>query len=230
MRRVLSLAIAALLFGGGHAFAASSTFNFEDGTDDGFGLKFSNDASASFPIVSIGGSKRMEIARTGAFQEADRGSQGASDPFLAAMNLAVNHPSVSTISYDWYVDTSLSPGNYGSFLQIGTYINGGSGDYTQDFPGSGKDVELNGTQLASGNVFSGTVTETLTAKYGALAAGFTTPPETFMRVGLILNGDGSAAKVYFDNITVNGVPEPASIALAGLAIPFLGLVVRRRRK
>ena len=229
MRRVLSLALLAVLLGGVHTFAASATFDFETGTDQGFGLKFSNDASASFPIVSIGGSQRMEILRSGAFQEADRASQGA-DAFLAAMNLAVNNPSLSTISYDWYVDTSLSPGNYGNFLQIGTYINGGSGDYAQDFPGSGKDVELNGTQLASGNVFSGTVTETLTAKYGALAAGFTTPAETFMRLGFILNGDGSQAKVYFDNVKVNGVPEPASIALAGLAIPFLGLVIRRRRK
>jgi hypothetical protein len=218
-------AIAALVLGGVAARAASVNFDFEDGTDQGFGLKFSNDASASFPIVSVAGSKRMAIARTGAFQEADHGD--GSDPFLAAANAAAANPSGYVISYDWYIDTSA--GNQGNFLQLGTYFNSGSGAYTQDFPNAGKDVELNGTQLASGAVFSGNVTETLTTKYGALAAGFTTPVQTFMRLGLIMNGDG-AATVYFDNISIHPIPEPASMALAGLMIPALGFVARRRNK
>ena len=67
----------------------------------------------------------------------------------------------TVVSYDYYIDTSLSPGNYGNFLQIGTYYNEGSGAYAQDFPGTGKELELNGTQLASGSVFSGTVSFTL---------------------------------------------------------------------
>src|ERR1051325_3149471 len=137
----------------------SITFNFQDGTDQGFGAGFGDDASKSFPIVNIGGSLRMGVLRTGAFQEAGRQSVG-SDAFLAAMNAATANPSAYTISYDWYVDTSLSPGNYGTFLQIGTYINAGSGAYAQDFPGSGTDVEFNAAQLASGQVFSGTVTKT----------------------------------------------------------------------
>ena len=216
-------AAAALLVGAIQAQGQSITFDFQDGTDQGFGLKFSNDASAAFPIVNIGGSLRMAVARTGAFQEADRASQG-SDAFLAAMNSAVLNPSGYKISYDWYVDTSLSPGSYGTFLQLGTYINSGGGAYTQDFPGTGKDVELNGTQLASGQVFSGTVTETLTQKYGALAPGFL--GQTFMRLGLIMNGDGSAATVYFDNISITPVPEPASLSLLGLAALWM---IRRGR-
>jgi hypothetical protein len=215
-------AAAALLIAAIQAQGQSITFDFQDGTDQGFGHGFGNDASAAFPIANIGGSLRMGILRTGAFQEADRASQG-SDAFLAAMNAAVLNPSGYQISYDWYVDTSLSPGNYGTFLQLGTYINSGGGAYTQDFPGSGKDVELNGTQLASGQVFSGTVTETLTQKFGALDPGFL--GQTFMRLGFIMNGDGSAATVYFDNISVSPVPEPASLSLMGLAALWM---IRRR--
>ena len=226
MRCVYGLAAMAALFCWGvSASAQSVVFDFEDGTDQGFGNKFSNDASAAFPIVNIGGSLRMEVLRNGDFQEADHGT--GSDPALAAMNAAALNPSGYLISYDWYVDTSLSPGNYGTFLQIGTYFNSGGGAYTQDFPGAGKDVELDGTQLASGQVFSGTVSETVTDKYGVLAAGFL--GQTFMRFGFIMNGDGANATVYFDNIRFSPVvPEPATLALLALVLPaFVG--VRRRK-
>jgi hypothetical protein len=229
MGRICVLAAAAaLFFGVSHARAASSNFDFEDGTDQGFGLKFSNDASASFPIVTIGGSKRMEVSRTGAFQEADINS--GANPYLAAFNAATANPSGYVISYDWYIDTSLSPGNYGSFLQLGTYINAGQGSfpYVQDFPGSGKDLELNGTQLSSGQVFSGTVTETLTAKYGALNADFLNAPS--QRLGFIINGDGTQAKVYFDNVSIRPVPEPASLVLFALGMPALWISRRRANR
>jgi hypothetical protein len=224
MKRTSNLAaVVALLLGAIQAYGQSITFDFQNGTDQGFGLKFSNDASASFSIVNIAGSLRMAVPRTGAFQEADRASQG-SDAFLAAMNAAALNPSGYTISYDWYVDTSLSPGNYGNFLQLGTYINSGAGAYQQDF-GAVKEVELNGTQLASGQVFSGTFSETFTQAYGALDPGFL--GQGFMRLGFIMNGDGTAATVYLDNISIAPVPEPASLALIGLGMA--GLMMIRRR-
>jgi hypothetical protein len=224
MKRLLGLALVTLLWGAAHVSAAPYVFDFEDGTDQGFGNGFGDDASKSWPIVSIGGSKRMELV-LGGFQVAGRASQG-SDAFLTAMNNATSSPAVSTISYDWYVDTGLSPGNYGNFLQIGTYINAGSGAYAQHE----KEVELDGGQLASGSLFSGTVTQTLTAKYGALDPGFLS--QTFQRLGIILNGDGAQTKVYIDNVTINtpAVPEPASLALAAIGIPALAFVARRRRK
>lgn len=226
MQRVSCLlALMALLLGSAQASAQSALFDFEDGTDQGFGLKFSNDASFDFPIVNIGGSNRMGVARTGEFQEADINS--GDDPYLAAFNAAVANPSSYLISYDWYIDTSLSPGNYGSFLQLGTYINAGQGSfpYAQDFPDSGKDVELDGTQLASGQVFSGTVSETIAAKYAQpLHSDFLGAPS--QRFGFIINGDGADATVYFDNIRIHAVPEPAALILLALAAP--ALLMRRK--
>jgi hypothetical protein len=224
----LAALLAALSFAAAHASAATITFDFENGNDNGFGLKFSNDASANFPIVSIGGSKRMEIARTGAFQEADRISTSTSDPFYLALNAALHDPSNYTISYDYYIDTSLSPGNYGNFLQLGTYLNAGTGAYAQDFPGSNKDFELSPTQLASGQVFSGTITETLATKYGGSVSNLADTDS--IRFGFILNGDGSQPKVYYDNITITplaATPEPASLSLAALGAATL--LLRRRR-
>jgi len=58
MHRVFRMAaIAGLLLGAAKASAQSVTLDFEDGTDQGFGHKFSNDASESFPIVSVAGSQ-----------------------------------------------------------------------------------------------------------------------------------------------------------------------------
>lgn len=227
MKRLLATALALTLLIGGRATAQSVTFDFEDGTDQGWGPAFSdgpdgnNDVDASFPIVDIAGSKRMQMS-TGAFQAGSiRSNQ---NPYLAAMNASTANPSVATISYDWYVDTS--GGGYGSFLQLGTYINSGQSpfSYVQSFP----EAALTGDQLSSGAVFSGTVTGTFTAKYGALPADFLNAP--FQRFGLIVNGDGASARVYFDNITINAVPEPAALALAGLAVPALAGMVRKRRK
>lgn len=217
------VAMVALVFGAIQAQGQSVTFDFQDGTDQGFGTGFGDDASKIFPIVNIGGSLRMEVI-LGGFQVAGR--QGTTDPFLGAMNAATAAPGAYLISYDWYIDTSL--GSQGNFLQLGTYINSGSGANTQDFPASPfKDVELNGTQLASGGVFSGTVSETLTAKYGApLNAGHLA--QGLQRLGLIMNGDGAGVKMYFDNISVSPIPEPASLSLLGLAATALWMMRRRR--
>src|SRR3954449_8455226 len=155
LRNALAAIALAAGLAGAQARAQSVTYDFQDGTDQGFGAKFSNDASKSFPIVNIGGSNRMGVLRTGGFQEADRSTGNPADPMYIAMSAAAANEAGYALSYDWYVDTS--GGGYGTFLQVGTYVNYGSGAYAQNFPGTGKEVELNGTQLASGGVFSGHV-------------------------------------------------------------------------
>ena len=70
---------------------------------------FGNDASASFPIVNIGGSQRMEVLDTAAFQQAGRETGNAADGQYITMLAASANESLATISYDWYVDTSLAP-------------------------------------------------------------------------------------------------------------------------
>src|SRR5437588_6485879 len=104
MKRISNLvAVVTLLFGAIEAHGQSITFDFQDGTDQGFGTGFGNDASKTFTIANIGGSLRMAVP-LGGFQVAGRQSQG-SDAFLAAMNAATPNPSGYAISYDWYVDT-----------------------------------------------------------------------------------------------------------------------------
>ncbi len=223
MRRVSGLAIVtALLLMAGRASAQSVTFDFEDGTDQGWGDKFA-DGSASFPIDNIGGSQRMRVLRDGGFQEAERNAGADGSPFYNSMVAAAGNEAGYLISYDWYIDTSTWGADAGNFLQVGTYVNSGSGYYAQNF-GAVKEVELNGTDVASGLVFSGTVSQTFAAK------GFDIPAaDTFFRLGFIINGDGAAQTVHFDNVTVapSAVPEPATMALAGLAVSALAFARRR---
>src|SRR5437868_7550305 len=123
MRMALAaFAVAAGLAGAQAAFGQSVTFDYQDSTDQGWGTAFGNDASASWPIDNVAGSLRMRITNTTGFQEAGRqaGNDG-SNFYLAMQAAAANEPGYE-ISYDWYVDTSLTPGANGNFLQIGTFV------------------------------------------------------------------------------------------------------------
>jgi len=219
-----SAAIAIVLLVAARASAQSVTFDFEDGTDQGWGTGFGDDASKSFTITNIGGSNRMFVphAAAGFAQEAGIASGNTSSAFFKAMDAASNNEAGYNVSYDYYIDTSTFGAGAGTFFQLGSFVNTGSGYYAQNFPGTNKEVELNGTQLASGQVFSGHVS------YNMAAAGYDIPSgQTFLRFGLIENGNGTSQSVYYDNITISPAPEPASLSLLGAGV--LAMAMRRRR-
>ena len=228
MRHVLrAAALIGLVVGAAQvASAQSATFNYETGTDQGWGTGFGDDASANWTVSSVGGSQRMLVPNTDGFQEAGFGTGNTSDPFFLAMAAAAANPAGYKLSYDWYVDASQV--SNATFLQLGSFVNAGNGFYSQNFPATGKEVELNGTQLTSGQVLSGHVDVPFTTYVDGTNATLPTG-QTFYRIGLIENaGAGAVIPVYFDNVSVAPVPEPASLALLGLGVPALAL--RRRRK
>jgi len=201
-------------------FPASKTFTFDDGTDDGWSTAFGT-ADAGWTVANVGGSNRMLIPRSG-FQDAGYASGNAVDPFFQAMVGAAQVPALYNISYDYYIDTSTFGANAGTFLQLGVYVNTGGGYYAQDFS-TPNEVAFSQAQLTSGGILSGHVS------VNVAAVGFAMPADTFYRLGLIENGNGSAQAVYYDNISVSPVPEPCTLVLGALGGLSL-LVCHHRRK
>jgi hypothetical protein len=210
-------AIASLVFLVSQAPAQTVLYNFADGQADGWIQGgFSNTPPAT--VVPIAGQNYINIP-LGGFQVANVQGNGTSALGLALI-AAANDPANYFLSYDWYVDTSTWTG--ATFFQIGTFVNTGSGAYVQDFPATGKEVELGQAQTSSGQVFQGHV------DVNFAAAGLTYPNnETFYRLGLIENGNGTGVTANFTNISVHPVPEPGSLALLGLVVPAVGILRRR---
>jgi hypothetical protein len=140
------------------------------------------------------------------------------------MAAAAANPAGYDISYNYYINTAGFSG--ATFMQLGTYVNTGSSYYAQDYS-IPNEIQLNGTQLASGGVFQGQVTINMAA------VGFNMPAtDTYFRLGLIENGNGTGVSVDFTDISVSpvvAVPEPASFGLCGLVLAG-GTALLRRRK
>lgn len=213
-------AVLALLGGISAASAQTLTFDFEDGTDQGFRPAFTDTDTVDFPVDTIDGSLRLGVQNDGDFQEGEFTAGGNTAPLVAAIEAAVADPTNYQLSFDYYVDTSAT-GTVGTFLQIGHYINEGDGTYLQN----ANIFELGGDSLASGSVFSDTYSATFASLGYTVAGGLDGSANDFYRLGIIVNGDGNEV-VYFDNITIAPIPEPASLSLLGLG----GLALLRRRR
>ena len=220
--KITSLAAAVALLGLGaiQAQGQSVLYNFSDGTNDGWANAGFNPTPPAV-VQTIGGQNYINIP-LGGFQVANvqTGAAGNLPTFTATMAAAAANPAGYNISYNYYINTASFSG--ATYLQLSTYVNENNSYYAQD---AANEVSLNGTQLASGGIFFGTVTINMAA------VGFTgmSPTDTGYKLGLIMNGNGTGVSVDYTHISVAPIPEPSSLALAGLGAVG-GLLALRRRK
>lgn len=205
--------------------AQSVTYTFSDGTSDGWAnAGFSGSPVAT--VANISGQNYIYIPYVG-FQSGNVASDSTGNlaGFNAAMSAALKNPSGYDISYNYYVNTATFSG--ATFLQLGVFLNTGSGYYQQDYS-TPNQLSFNGSQLSSGQVFTGTVTENL-ATMGVNDTSAAT--ETYFRLGIIENtGSGTTGVgAYYTDISITPVPEPATLSLCGIGLAT-GLMFLRRRK
>ncbi len=219
--KTVCLVLAAVGLGAIQAQGQSVLFTFSSGNEGWANAGFSGTPAAT--VVTIGANNYISLP-LGGYQVGNVASDSAGIPagFNAAMFAALNNPAGYNLSYNWYVDTSTFA-TAGTYLQLGSFVNTGLSYYGSPGTPSAYEAQFDGIQVASGSVFSGTATVPFTA-FGTDASAAS---ETYFRLGLIVNGDGTGVTVQFTDISVSPVPEPTTFALAGLGAAAL-LIFRRR--
>src|SRR5579871_3187482 len=126
---ISSAALAGLLFAAIQAQGQSVIYNFTDGTSDGWAnAGFSGSPAA--PVSTIGGNNYIFAPLVtpggGTFQVANVSTGDSTTALYQAMQAAAMNPSGYDISYNYYIDTSTFGSTPPTFLQLGTYVNGGN--------------------------------------------------------------------------------------------------------
>jgi hypothetical protein len=229
--RITSFAAAVALIGLGAIQAQGQvTFNFSDNTSDGW----VNGGFVNTPlstVVNIGGNNYINLP-IGGYQVANVNSGTVSGTpaatFNATMLAALENPAGYELTYNYYINTaSFTSGTnpVGTYLQLSSFVNTGKGFYGSPGTPSAYELQLNGTQVASGMVFSGTSVIPFTA----FGVDTNAASETYFRLGLIINGNGTGVNVNYTDISIIPIPEPCTLALVGLGVAG-GTVFLRRRK
>jgi len=129
-----------------------------------------------------------------------------------------------TLSIDWTVPgPGTASGGYEHLINVvmnsqhGGYVNLGTTPLTTQY-------YFNGGGMSPVTVYG------VTVNYDAYKAGMTGgTPGTYFQIEITTqSGGGAPGPMYFDNISLNTVPEPASFGILGLSAA--GLMGRRRRR
>jgi hypothetical protein len=150
------------------------------------------------------------------YNQANLGDEATNAGFLNALK---TH---SMFALDYTLPQDIVKGSGGYFEIWGVF--NWSGGYQQI---------NNNAFFTDANLLAGK--HTVTYDYSALQAGLPTTAPGYFQMFLVLNSGGALTpsaniQVYIDNIRTIPVPEPASLALLGSAVPALVLVARRWRR
>lgn len=212
------VASAAVLYTTQEDFAAASTASGAAITVGPPGATGDSDGSAvnglanAIPGVGTPGALFLQ-QNTNGYQQANLGNQNGNAALIAAVKAN------NKLVLDYTLPNDVGPLGY---FEIQAVWNSQGGGYL----GFNNNPHFTAANLTAG-------THTVTLDYSAQQAGLPADPVSagnWYELFIVLNSGGVNVPqaVYVDNIRV--VPEPASLGLAGLAIPALGVLVRKRKK
>jgi hypothetical protein len=147
------------------------------------------------------------------YQQANMGDEATNAPFLADLK------SHNKLALDYTLPQDVVKGSGGYFEIWGVF------NWTGGYQQFNNNPFFSAANLTAGQ-------HTVVYDYSSLQAGLPTTQPSYFQLFLVLNTGGTLTPadhipIYIDNIRT--IPEPASLALAGVGIPAIVLVARRRR-